>query len=75
MLMRLEYLMPAHAVGYCPDLRTLYHSARDVTAEDLLQLPKLTTLRDNLFGPNNLSSSFVMGLQPLSRLQHIHLSQ
>ena len=71
----LECLAPAHAVGYCPELHTLCHSSRDVKAEELLQLPKLTTLRDNIRFAADITCSFVVGLQPLSCLQHIHLSK
>lgn len=67
--------LPARAVGSCPELLTLIHSARDVAAADLLRLPKLTTLRDTICAPAHISQTFVMGLQPLSCLQHIQLSQ
>lgn len=63
------------AAGYCPQLRTLVHSARDVTAAQLLGLPKLTTLRDFICSPTDISPTFVTGLRPLRHLQHIQLSQ
>ena len=62
-------------MGDCPQLEVLLHSARGATAPHLRQYMQLQSLSDLLCAALPTCSSLVMGLTPLTRLQHLHLSQ
>ena len=63
-----------HAVGACPRLRALHHSAWGATAAHLRQYAMLQSLSSQTtFEP--MQPSLVEGLTPLTRLQHLHLTR
>lgn len=64
-----------HAVGACPQLEVLQHSANCVTAAHLRQYTRLLSLSDLLCAALPTPSSFVTALTPLTRLQHLRLTQ
>ena len=64
-----------HAVGACPQLRSLHHNAWGATAAQLGQYTMLQSLSDMMRYDKTVQCSLVEGLTPLTRLQHLHLSQ
>ena len=66
-----------HAVGACPLLRSLHHCACDATAAHLGQYVTLQSLYGQIYnnGLDVVQCSLVEGLTPLTRLQHLHLTQ
>ena len=70
--------MGLHAVGDCPQLRSLRNSVQHATAAHLgqyMMLQSLSILGPGWFPPDPIQFSFVEGLTPLTRVQHLHLTQ
>ena len=64
-----------HAVGDCPQLEVLRHAATRATAAHLQQYARLRSLSDLLCAALPATPSLISGLAPLTRLQHLHLTQ
>ncbi len=65
-------------MGDCPQLWSLRHSAWQATAAHLgqyMMLQSLSFLSDDDRGKHPLHFSLVEGLTPLTRVQHLHLTE